>query len=188
METIRTFIALEIPENLRKVISGIQQRLIRNTGGIRWVKPENMHLTLKFLGSTKSERVKEISTGLENAAKEYCPFVINISGIGAFPNPGNPKVIWAGIAENKQLWSFQKRLDNALSELEFPVEKRAFSPHLTLGRVKDTRIKKELGLVLRDFSLDDRDSFEASRIVFFRSDLHPTGPVYTVLKEIKLSN
>ena len=187
METIRTFIALEIPEDLKETLSHIQQKFIQKTGGTRWVKPENIHLTLKFLGPTREDKVGEVCRVLEQTARGISRFTFNVSGLGAFPNTRNSKVIWAGIETDKQLFSFQEKLEDALSSVGFPREKRSFSAHLTLGRVKDTRTRKDLRNILEEYSHVGLGGFEFSRVIFFRSDLQPSGPVYSVLKDIKLS-
>ena len=187
MEFIRTFIALEIPEDLRETLSRVQQKLIQKTGGIRWVKPENIHLTLKFLGSTRKDKAEEVCRVLEQTAEGISPFAFNVSGVGAFPNIRNPKVIWAGINADDSLLLFQKKLEDALSSVGFPKEKRSFSPHLTLGRVKDTKARKDLRNILEKYSNEGLGSFEFLRIIFFRSDLQPSGPVYSVLKDVEFT-
>jgi 2'-5' RNA ligase len=186
MKTLRTFIALELPEDLKEKLSQIQQIFIQNTGGIRWVKPENIHLTLKFLGSTSEDKVEEVFRILEQTVRGFPCFAFTVSGLGAFPNPRNPKVIWAGIQANSQLFSFQKQLEDGLSSIGFSREKRSFSPHLTLGRVKDPQVRKNLRDILEKYIDEDWGNYEASWIIFYRSDLKPAGPVYSILKKIEL--
>ena len=186
MENIRTFIALELPEELKKKLSQVQQKFIEKTGGVRWVKPENLHLTLKFLGSTPQDKVPEVIRALEQAAEGMSRFGYFVSGLGAFPNPRNPKVIWAGMKTGSELAAFQQKLDDSLSSIGVPQEKRPFSAHLTLGRVKDPKARRQLRIVLQEYCQEDLGRFEAARFVFFRSDLQPTGPVYSVLKTAEL--
>ena len=185
MEHFRTFIALEIKENIKELLASVQQKIGSKTGGIKWVKPKNMHLTLKFLGSTREDKVEDISDILENTAGGLTRFNVSVSGLGAFPNSNNPKVIWAGLKADDVLYKLQKDIDISLESLGFAREKRPFSPHLTIGRLRDSRAKKKL----RDFFEQARTepgSFEAENITFYKSDLKPEGPVYTVLKRVKL--
>jgi 2'-5' RNA ligase len=187
MPKIRTFIALELPEDLKKVFSILQQRFCEYTDCVRWVKPEHIHLTLKFLGSIDEELVEPISRILENISKKQQPFPLHIAGIGAFPNTRNPKVIWAGIQGSQDtLIQFQMTLEDALSVFGFAREKRPYAPHLTLGRVKDYRGKKDLEAVIEKFQHEDMGAYTADKIIFYRSDLQPTGPIYAALKTIQL--
>ncbi|MEI6127408.1 MAG: RNA 2',3'-cyclic phosphodiesterase [Pseudomonadota bacterium] len=186
METLRTFIALELPEQVKEKLARLQQKFMDSTSGVRWVKPDNIHLTLKFLGSTRVKKVEEVSMILDRIAQGVSPFVLNVGGIGAFPNPKNPKVIWAGIQANACCAHFQERLETALAAAGFSREDRPFSPHLTIGRLKDGRMRKELGSLLEEFSNEHIGRFEASHVVFFRSDLEPAGPVYARIKDIEL--
>ena len=187
MDTVRTFIALELPKELKEGLSLIQQQLMKKTRAVRWVKPDNMHLTLKFLGPTSKDAVPEICRKLEETTCGLNRFLLKLTGLGAFPNSFNPKVIWAGIERNEDLWGFQERLEEALETTGFPREKRPFSPHLTLGRLRDMRRRREAGTALESVRLDNSLQFKAVRIIFYRSDLLPEGPIYTHLKEINLS-
>jgi 2'-5' RNA ligase len=187
MAKLRTFIALELPEALKKFFFGLQNRLRENTDCVRWVKPDHIHLTLKFLGSTDEELVEPIAIILQNISKNIAPVSMHVSGIGAFPNTRNPKIIWAGIQGRLDaLRTFQVSLEEALAVVGFAREKRPFAPHLTLGRVKDNRGKKTLEAVLEKFKTDDMGVHTADKIIFYRSDLQPTGPVYSALKTIQL--
>ena len=185
MEYFRTFIALEIEENIKELLVSIQQKIGSKTSGIKWVKPENMHLTLKFLGSTREDKIEDISDIIKNTAKALTCFNVAVSGLGAFPNSNNPKVIWAGLKADDVLYNFQKAIDISLEPLGFAREKRPFSPHLTIGRVRDSRAKKKLRDVFEKID-PNPCSFEAENITFYKSDLMPEGPVYTVLKSVKL--
>ena len=187
MEYFRTFIALEIKENIKELLAGIQQKIGSEIGGIKWVKPKNMHLTLKFLGPTPEDKIEEISAVLENAAKGLARFNVSVSGLGAFPSINNPKVIWVGLKADDVLYKLQKDIDISLESLGFAREKRPFSPHLTIGRVRDNMAKKKLREVFEQVRAETGSS-EAENITFYKSDLMPEGPVYKVLKSIQLSN
>jgi 2'-5' RNA ligase len=154
---------------------------------VRWVKPDNIHLTLKFLGPTDEGLVEPISAILANLCRRVPPFRPQIAGLGAFPNSRNPKVVWVGMPGGMiELAAFQQLLEDALAHLGFAREKRLFSPHLTLGRVKEGRGKKELEQLIEEYRNKDLGTVAADTIVFFKSDLQPSGPVYSALKTIRL--
>lgn len=186
MEHIRTFIALQLPDDLVQELYSLQRLLLNKFSGVKWVEPKNMHLTLKFLGATSPDRITSITALLERAVQGFTAFHLAVSGIGAFPNPRNPKVVWAGIQPEQQLIFFQHQLESALAAIGYAREKRSFSPHLTLGRVRDTRARRDVRALIEEHSRTDLGSFTASRVIFFRSDLLPSGPVYSVLKEAVL--
>jgi len=187
MAKIRTFIALELPQELKKALADLQAELRSRTDCVRWVKPEHIHLTLKFLGPTEEGLVEPVARILSNLAQGVTPFRTQIAGLGAFPNSRNPKVIWVGMpGDQGNLLQFQEQLEDALAHVGFAKEKRSFSPHLTLGRVKEGKGKRELEQLIETYQSKDLGKFAADTIFFFRSDLHPTGPVYSALKTIKL--
>jgi 2'-5' RNA ligase len=185
MEHFRTFIALEIKENIKELLVSVQQKIGSKTGGIKWVKPNNLHLTLKFLGPTREDKIEDISDILINTADNLNSFNMSVSGLGAFPSSNNSKVIWAGLKADDVLYKLQKDIDISLDFLGFAKEKRPFSPHLTIGRVRDSRAKKKLRDAFEQVRTEP-GSFEAENITFYKSDLMPEGPVYTVLKSVKL--
>jgi len=186
METLRTFIALELPGEIKDKLTRLQQRFTQRTAGVRWVKPGAMHLTLKFLGPTREDQVSGVAGVLEQTASGVAPFVFDVAGIGAFPNTRNPKVIWAGMSFDARLSTFQEQLETGLARIGFPKEKRSFSPHLTLGRVREGAARKELSSLIDEYGNENIGRVEATRVVFFRSELMPSGPVYSVLKDINL--
>ena len=185
MEYYRTFIALEIKENIKELLSGVQRKIGSGIGGIKWVKPNNLHLTLKFLGPTREDKIEYISDILEDTAGGFTRFNVSVSGFGAFPSSHNPKVIWAGLKADDVLYKIQKDIDISLESLGFVKEKRPFSPHLTIGRLRDSRAKKKLRDALEQIRTEP-GSFEAEKITFYKSGLMPEGPVYTGLKSVKL--
>ena len=185
MEYFRTFIALEIKENIKELLAEVQHKIGSEIGGIKWVKPNNLHLTLKFIGPTREDKIEDISDILEDTAGGFTRFNVSVSGFGAFPSSHNPKVIWAGLKADDVLYKLQKDIDISLESFGFAREKRPFSPHLTIGRVRDGRVKKNLKAILEKTGAA-AESFKAENITFYKSDLMPEGPVYTVLKSVKL--
>ena len=187
MAKIRSFIALDLPEDLRKGLQNLQDRVRKLTDCVRWVKPDNIHLTLKFLGAIEESQVEPIGRILENMTTGIAPFKLQVKGFGAFPNARNPKVIWMGMDDNQQrVVLFQEKLEETLAAIGFAPEKRTYSPHLTLGRVKESRGKREIEQLIEKYKDEDLGYFTAGSIVFYRSDLQPSGPVYSSLKSIQL--
>jgi len=187
MAKIRTFIALELPQEMKKALADLQAELRSRTDCVRWVKPEHIHLTLKFLGPTEEGLVEPVARILSNLAQGVTPFRTQIAGLGAFPNSRNPKVMWVGMpGEQGSLLKFQQQLEDALAPVGFAKEKRLFAPHLTLGRVKEGKGKRELEQLIETYQSKNLGNFAADKIIFFRSDLQPSGPVYSALKTIKL--
>jgi len=182
---IRSFIAVELPDEVRGALSQIQERLRESVGGVRWVQPASIHLTLKFLGDIRPEQVQPIAAAAARAIQGEPPFTLGVSGLGAFPNPRKPRVIWVGIeGDVERLGRLETRLEGALEPLGFPREQRAFRPHLTLGRVKDPRRPPDLTRALADVTVPTCNSFDVDEILVYKSDLRPTGAIYTKLQHL----
>lgn len=181
---IRTFLALDPPEEVLLEIAAIQNRLRKLIhGDIRWVRPEGIHLTLKFFGDIPEDDVGKIAATVETAAEKEMPFSFAVGGVGFFPNPHRPRILWLGMnGDVERLGVFQKGLEQALVRIGFPCEERPFRPHLTLGRIR--AVKALIGL---DRAPATGDGYAAGRFVasglsLFQSDLTPGGAVYTRLK------
>lgn len=186
MEIFRTFIALELSEPVKKSLVRVQQQIGSKTGGIKWVRPENMHLTLKFLGATAEDKIGAVAEVLARAAAGVTGIEMVVSGFGAFPNRSNPKVVWAGLETGDVLFKLHKEIDLSLEPLGFQREKRPFSPHLTLGRVRDAKARKMLRTVFEKIPAEPIGWFTADRLTFYKSELMPQGPVYSILKQMNL--
>lgn len=187
---IRTFIAIEIPDSLRHELSQLQQDLRESGADAKWVGPQNLHLTLKFLGDTPEEKIKDIKEVLCKIAGETGGCEVNFAGLGVFPKLDFPRVIWVGIEKGKEnLIRLAGIIEERLSKLGFPEEKRTFSAHLTLGRVRSPKNKDRLKKII-----EERTNFKAknlmnvNKIILFRSQLTPQGPIYTKLTEFNLLN
>ena len=141
MEKIRSFIAIELSPEIRQSLARLQEKLkAAGNPPVRWVDPANIHLTLKFLGDIDSGITGRITAALEAAARDTHPCSIEVSGLGVFPNPRRVQVVWVGLTgEMEKLNRLQKSIEDGLMPLGFPPEGRAFSPHLTLARVKRLR-------------------------------------------------
>jgi RNA 2',3'-cyclic 3'-phosphodiesterase len=186
MESMRTFIALELPAGLKASLARMQKTFMQRTAGVKWVRPENIHLTLKFLGATSMEKVDTACGILDRLTRDAAPFYFDATGMGAFPNSRNPKVVWAGLQVEDRLKVFQEELETALADKGFAAEDRPFAPHLTLGRLKDGLARKDIAGLIEQFSAERFGHFEANHLIFFKSELKPSGPVYTAIKDITL--
>lgn len=183
MEKIRSFLAIEIPETLYPPMEELQEKLKETRADVKWVSPHNMHLTLKFFGAISSEKVAQASQIIEPIVAHYQPFSISISGLGCFPSRHRPRVIWLGInTGNREITLLQKEIEEKLSAAGFPAEERTFTPHLTMGRVRSGRNLSDLQPLLVANQNWQVGAFAVREIVLFKSDLKPTGAIYTRLR------
>ena len=184
---IRSFLAIELPEAIRNKIDEIQGDLKSSHADVRWVSPEKIHLTLKFFGNIEEARVESIIKAIENPVRNTPAFTVKVRRIGTFPHWKDPRVIWMGLIDEKGILSpFQKELETELEGIGFEPEARAFRPHLTLGRVNSSRGKEGLIRKMERYQEEDFGDFSVERIVLFKSDLRPAGPIYTLLREVRL--
>ncbi|MGD8504474.1 MAG: RNA 2',3'-cyclic phosphodiesterase, partial [Syntrophobacterales bacterium] len=166
----------------------IQEQLKRSRGAVRWVRPGSIHLTLKFLGNIHPDQVDEIAAAATKVVRDEPPLTLCAGGLGAFPSQRRPRVIWVGIQGHvERLGRIQARLENALELLGFAREQRAFRPHLTLGRVKDRRKCQPLIDAISALEVVKFNSFDADEIILYKSDLRPTGAIYTKLHRMPLA-
>ena len=186
-ETIRSFIAIELPEAVVGLLGKVQQDLksLRLKAG--WVRPQNIHLTLKFLGNIKTDDIEKIGGAMKEAAQDCGPFALTVGGIGFFPGIKRPRVVWVGVGgQTSLLFALQRNLDDRLAALDFPKEKRPFKGHLTLGRFKHSPASEAIRQVIEEYSDFGKEEFTIRRIVLFRSDLKPSGAVYSQLLQADL--
>jgi len=187
MDGIRSFIAIEIPPSLKSRMEEVQEELRRAEADVKWVRPEGIHLTLKFLGSIRREDVEKISVALGPVAASIAPFEIRILGLGCFPHARNPRVVWLGVDRGRDpLASLHLAIEQKMADLSLPPEERPFSPHLTLGRVRSPRGRVGLARALEMNRGAEIGSFQAREVILFRSELRPSGAVYTKLGEFPL--
>jgi 2'-5' RNA ligase len=192
MQTLRTFIAIELDEELKGNLTHLQDRLREQLapGSVRWVRPEGIHLTLKFLGDTTTDKVEEVKAALTQAAGEVEPFTFTVSGLGCFPNARRPRVVWVGLHElTGSLVRLRDAVEAHVAPLGFPTENRPFRAHLTLGRVHRHASKsevREIGEVVAASSTGTIDEMTVTSVFYIKSDLKPSGAVYTILFEAGL--
>lgn len=177
---VRTFIAVEIDEGVRSRATKLIRQLRQTGADVTWVAPENMHLTIKFLGEVDYTDVYHVCKAVERCVAEVEPFSIEIRGVGAFPSLERPRVIWLGVDFGAQeMAMLNEKVENALSAIGFPREGRKFHAHLTLGRVKKGgRAVEHLVSMLREHQDDEFGPTTVEQLVIFSSELLPTGPVY----------
>ena len=184
---MRTFIAIELEEKIKELLSKIQAELKKSGEDIKWVNPRDIHLTLKFLGEVEEQKIPKIIQLLKEAACATKPFTIELNTLGGFPTLRSPRVIWAGIEKGKgELTRLAHTIEDAIVSLKSPKENRAFSTHFTLGRIKhikDTQgFQKEVEQI--QFPLLAQ---EVTSVTLFKSTLTPKGPIYEKLTETNLS-
>jgi 2'-5' RNA ligase len=183
----RLFIAVELNDAIKHRIQEAQSLLKTIRGKVGWTKPEQMHLTLKFLGNVDEEKIPAVLEGMNRAVSEAAAFHVDIEGLGAFPSQGRINVLWVGIKPNSSLAELHKCLEDEMSAIGFEREEREFSPHLTLGRVREAFD----GLACRKL-LEQHRAFPVGgqvvdRIILFSSELNPTGAVYSIISCTKFS-
>ncbi len=192
--TYRLFIAVELPTDVVDALGGIQSDLKRVMPSrvVRWTRPEGIHLTLKFLGDVASDRVDDLQKGLLDAVSGHEPFSLDIEGLGGFPNPKRPRVIWVGvIGDTHRLAALQNGVEKAIAPLGFPAEDRPFTPHLTLGRIQNHASRDDIaraGQIVEERDLGRIARWRVGSISLIRSQLKPDGAVYTQLIDAKLES
>ncbi len=183
---LRLFVALDPPEPVRRRIAAMQSDLRRAAGRhadeVRWVAPENVHLTLQFLGAVPEERLEGLRGALAAAAASARPLSLEVKGAGGFPSARRPRVVWLGVGgEVEALAGLAADLGRRLAPLGFPPEDRALSPHLTLGRAREGRGAPGLGGALAQVAGMEAAPWRADALLLYRSHLSPSGARYEPL-------
>lgn len=183
---LRCFIALELSAPTRQQLGTLIQQLSKATPQrtVNWVKPEIIHLTMKFLGDTPENKISALATALDTVAKNFQPIQTVTSHLGCFPSPKRPRVIWIGFEPEatRLLIKLQQAVESAITPLGFPTEDRPFSPHLTLGRIrKDAQPAQaaKAGEVVRALNSIPTLTDSITSVILMKSDLQRTGPIYT---------
>ncbi len=184
-QKIRLFIAIDLPEAVKDVLlqtaAQMGQRLPNKA--VRWVRPEQLHLTLRFLGDTAVSQLPDLQDQLTQLTSQHTSFRLHLNGVGAFPSRRWPRVVWAGLnGDLANLQTMQTELEDRIVALGWPREKRPFSPHVTLGRVKDAKNARALNW---DVALAKME-FGVTAVQLVQSELRPSGAVYTVRHSAQL--
>ncbi len=187
MEKIRTFVAIKLTPEIISNIGRVQEELKRTDAQVKWVEPDNIHLTLKFLGHVTPEELEKVKITTKETLGPFAPFEMSVASLGAFPKIKYPRVIWMGIDKGREkLKRMASRLEERLARIGFAKEKREFSPHLTLGRVKSPKGTERLIGALSLVKASNLGNMRVTKISIMKSELKPQGPIYTSLEEIVL--
>lgn len=179
--SIRCFIAIELPSALKEEIAARTEK-VRNSGAdARWVRADNLHLTLKFLGSTPEEMLPEIKEALAGVAKRHGVFRLRFKGAGVFPSRKRPRVVWIGVEDSDRLVTIQMEVEAAMAALGYEAENRPYSPHLTIGRLKSPRRREVLLKELDALSGEEFGEHGVAEVALMRSTLKPGGAEYSKL-------
>ena len=185
---MRTFVAVELPEGIKNQIATVQAELRRIPAQVSWVKPGNIHVTLKFLGEVPENKIEEVFSATEAGCRGIKKFRMGLKGLGGFPNLQRPRVIWVGTsAGEKEITELQEKVEKELEKTGFPKEDRKFTPHFTIGRIKMPKGIEELSQAVGKIEFATEE-FEVKEVVVMQSQLNPAGAIYTPLKKIALEN
>ncbi|MFC1908997.1 RNA 2',3'-cyclic phosphodiesterase [Chloroflexota bacterium] len=191
MEQVRSFIAIELPEEIRLALARLQDRLKSGKQyPVKWVDPYSIHLTLKFLGDVSLDSVGQIANAMERAAGRISSFQLEIKGLGVFPNLRRVQIAWVGLSGNTgQLDQLQQRLESGLASLGFAPESRPFKPHLTLARLRDRALPDErnsFGQLITSTEFEVGHVFNVDSINLMKSQLTRRGAVYSLISSVPL--
>jgi len=191
MEPVRCFIAISLPDEVKAGLKQLQAQL--KPGGqtsIKWVDPYSVHLTLKFQGSVDGDKIDPITAAMAEAVQGVPPFSLKVEGLGAFPNLRRVQVVWVGVSgEEDKLANLQQRLESNLAGLGFIPEKRRFTPHLTLARVRDqvsAGEREALGQIIAETKFEAARSFPVEAVNLMRSQLTREGAIYSQISTAEL--
>ncbi len=184
---MRTFIAIDTPREVKESLVDLVDRFRSSGADVRWEPPGKLHATLKFLGETDSGQLERVVSTIETVAARATPFTIRYSALGCFPRMDDPRIVWVGVDDSRgALLSLQKDIEQSLLPLGFNPDDRPFHPHVTLGRVKTRRGLANLLRMLESVTFHT-EPVSVHGIELMRSELRPSGSVYTTLKSIPLT-
>jgi 2'-5' RNA ligase len=190
MKKVRAFLGVSISSALRHRLAALQIDLESKLPGVSWVRPESIHLTLKFLGAIDASRVSALTTAIDPVVRPREPFVCRVEGLGTFPEGESPRVLWVGVRDERgELEELRNDLEEQLTSLGFSREDQAFRPHLTLARIRRNHLEfgKMLSEIGRSEVLDDHGELEVERVQLFQSEREESGMLYRALSGIPLS-
>lgn len=176
MQRVRAFLAIPLPVEVVQKARQVQNELAEALPGIRWVRPESMHLTLRFFGDVDEETLDRIAEVMLSVGRLCSPFAVEVSGVGAFPSVSRPRVLWLGLREAEPLRALHALLEDKLAGIGIPAEGRPFKPHLTLGRARHRLPPAQA--VLEPYRDLDCGTVPADRLVLFESRLQASGALH----------
>lgn len=187
-QSIRCFVAIEIPEPIQNRLARIQETLRQQIQKASWVKPGNIHLTLKFLGDVDPDDLDSIEEAIKEATSRHHSFSLRIGGVGAFPNLARPRVIWTGVKVGaEQVSALAQDINLALSHCGFPLEAKKFNPHLTIARLKERVDLRPYTNHYRQYDRIDGTEMTVDTISLVQSQLDPKGAIYSTLQSYLLT-
>ncbi|UCD13881.1 MAG: RNA 2',3'-cyclic phosphodiesterase [Thermoplasmatales archaeon] len=184
MIKFRGFIAVDI--DAKPVIVQFLKDITSSNADVKLVEPQNIHVTLKFLGDVQDDKIDQIEQIMKDSVEEVKPFTVKLIGTGVFPNKNYIRVVWIGIQDAENIVTISGNINEKLSQIGFKKEKRGFSAHLTVGRVKTAKNKEVLLKTIEKYRNFEFSIQEVNSIKLKKSELTPKGPIYTTLKEVKL--
>ena len=189
MPRIRTFLAIDLGAEIRARLVSLQEELATIAAEVKWVEPENLHITLHFLGEVEKRETLDICRAAQKAIKEMPEFPLTIEGVGCFPNPRRPRTLWVGAgAGGEEVCAIHDAIEVPLLEMgSYRRETRQYVPHVTIGRVKGEGPNEELAKALPTHKTWSAGEVQVSEVCVMSSQLTPAGPIYTVLGRAKLA-
>jgi RNA 2',3'-cyclic 3'-phosphodiesterase len=184
---MRSFIAIEIPDEIKTEMVKVQEQLRTSNVDASWPRPEGVHLTLKFLGEMPETKIPEIMNGIRTAGEGIGPFRLEVKGVGTFPNPKNARVVWIGLSGDiEKLTKLQAAVEDAMVRMGLAREGRKFTPHLTLGRIKFIRLRDKWIKTLDEIKNISLPVFDVTAVSLMKSELKPSGALYTEMGSVVL--
>jgi RNA 2',3'-cyclic 3'-phosphodiesterase len=185
MSSIRTFIALPASTEIQQQMAAVQSQLKATQADVKWELQNKFHITLRFLGGVEQSNIDSLSPAFADIVKQFPTFEITYNSLGVFPNLHNPRVIWIGTKSNQVVLDLQSSVERVCLDFGFQKEERAFHPHITFGRVKGTRNLTRLTEAIKTITFEPMQS-RCSELLLMKSDLRPSGSIYTILKSFPL--
>ena len=184
---MRSFIAIELPLAIRSALAELQQELKGCNADIRWVKPDNIHLTLKFLGEVEEGRIDGIAHGISDVCRRHGLLRLEVRGLGVFPDRRAPRVLWVDVHDDGLLGGLQREIEGAMVLAGFKAERRSYAPHLTIGRFRSLRDKAYILERIGQISEKSLGFMDVKSAALMRSDLTPAGAEYSRLADLRFS-
>ena len=183
-ELIRSFIAVDIPDSVKSELVSLILSLQKAEADVKWVRKENLHLTLKFLGRISEDQVTHTQQILERISKKQQRFSFHLAGLGGFPTLEHPRVLWAGIDRGvKMLEALAAKIESEIAQIGIKGEDHPFSPHLTLGRVRSPKNLQKLAALMEQTNFSSSEEILLDHVTFYKSILSPKGSIYEVIQK-----
>jgi len=182
----RTFLAINFPKELKERLVKLQKELSQYLPNVRWVAADNLHLTLVFLGAINDLERNKVGQVTQEVLKDTEPFLLQVKGLGVFPEPKRVKVLWAGVFGNSALKLLNHLLFRKLTQAGFKVDEREFTAHITLGRMKAKPNREIISFLLDKYKEVRFGAFEVFSVEIMESQLQRSGPIYKVVEKIEL--